>query len=100
MISSRTITPKLTIYVCRENACVYNAIYLTSHTTTELYQKISTLVGVSLSQVRDIYMEGPQAIHVQLNNDVIRHIKNETMFSLEIIQDNGSFVFVLKNACK
>lgn len=66
----------------------------------ELLEKLSDLMGVSQDQVRDIYMEGPHSIHVQLNNDVIRHIKEETMFSVEILQENGNFVFLLKRTMK
>lgn len=94
------IIPKLTIYICRENECIYNAIYLSSHSSVDLLQKLSSLTGVPSSQVRDIYLEGPHSIHIQLSNDVIKHIKDETTFSVEIVQDNGSYIFVLKQMCK
>lgn len=95
-LHSKAITPKLTIYIGRENTPVFNAIFLSSYNSIELIQKLAALTGVSRDKVRDIYMNGPQSIHVQLSNDVIRHIKEETMFSLEILQDNGSYIFVLK----
>jgi transcription factor CP2-like protein len=66
----------------------------------ELLQKLSALMGISQDQVHDIYMEGPHSIHVQLNNDLIRHIKEETMFSVEVLQENGSYIFLLKRTVK
>lgn len=57
-------------------------------------------MGVPQDQVHDIYIEGPHSIHVQLNNDVISHIKEETMFSVEILQENGSLIFLLKRTMK
>ncbi|XP_015837103.1 transcription factor CP2-like protein 1 isoform X2 [Tribolium castaneum] len=99
-IHLKTIAPKLKIYVCRQNTSIFNAVFLSSHSNVELLEKLSELMGVSQDQVRDIYMEGPHSIHVQLNNDVIRHIKEETMFSVEILQENGNFVFLLKRTVK
>ncbi|KAJ8968553.1 hypothetical protein NQ317_001751 [Molorchus minor] len=96
----KTIAPKLKIYVCRENSTVFNAIFLSAHSNIELLQKLSLMIGVSESQVRDIYMEGPHSIHVQLSNDLLQHIKEETMFSLEVMQDNNSYIFLLKRAVK
>ncbi|KAF5297556.1 hypothetical protein FQR65_LT09987 [Abscondita terminalis] len=99
-LHSKAITPKLTIYVGRENTSVFNAVFLSSYNSLELIQKLSVLTGVPQEKVRDVYMNGPQSIHVQLSNDVIKHIKEETMFSLEIMQDSGSYIFVLKPIVK
>ncbi|KAJ8932112.1 hypothetical protein NQ314_014893 [Rhamnusium bicolor] len=99
-IHLKTIAPKLKIYVCRENSSVYNAIFLSAHSNVELLQKLSSMMGVSKDQVRDIYMEGPHSIHVQLNNDLLQHIKEETMFSLEVMQENNNYIFLLKRAVK
>lgn len=44
-------------------------------------------------------MEGPQSIHVHLNNDLLKHIKEDTMFMVEIIQDSDEYyVLLLKRA--
>lgn len=92
----RCIIPKLTIYVCQEKSKIYTALYLSSFNGVELIQKLSALISVPLNQIRDVYMEGPNGIHLQLTNDLIRHIKEETMFSIEVAQDGNSFVLVLK----
>lgn len=92
--------PKLKIYVCRENSSVYNAIFLTSYRNTELLQKLCSLVGISQDQVRDVYIEGPHSIHVQLSDDVLKHINQETMFSLEVMKDNNNYIVLLKRTVK
>lgn len=92
--------PKLKIYVCRENSSVYNAIFLTSHRNSELLQKLCSLVGITENQVIDVYIEGPHAIHVQLSDDVLKHINQETMFGLEVLQENNNFILLLKRAVK
>lgn len=92
----RMITPKLTLYVCRENSTVFNAIFLSAFNCVELLQKLASLHSVPQDQVRDIYMQGPQSIHIQMNNDVLRHLKEESMFTFEIVQENGGYIFVLK----
>lgn len=57
------------------------------------------MVGISENRVRDIYIEGPQSIHVHLNNDLLKHIKEDTMFMVEIIQDSDEYyVLLLKRA--
>lgn len=96
----RAIAPKLTLYICRENTSVFNAIFLSSYKNIELIQKLASITGVAQAEVRDVYMQGPQSIHIQLNNDVIKYIKEESMFSLEIMQDGGHYLFVLKPITK
>lgn len=94
----KAIAPKLKIYVRRENSSVFHAIFLSSHSNIELLKKLCSVTGVSQDRVRDIYMEGPQSIHVQLSNDVLQHIKEETMFSLQLMQEQNGYVLLLKHA--
>ncbi|CAH1113968.1 unnamed protein product [Psylliodes chrysocephalus] len=97
----KTIAPKLKMYVCQENTSVFNAVFLSSYNNKELLQKLSTLVGISQNQVRDIYLEGPHSIHIQLNNDLLKHFKEETMFTLQIIsEENNSCILLLKRTVK
>lgn len=77
---------------------MFNAIFLSSYSNEELIKKLSTLLGISEQRVRDIYMEGPQSIHVHLNNDLLKHIKEDTMFMLEIMQESDEYVLLLKRA--
>ncbi|XP_074037338.1 transcription factor CP2 like gemini isoform X1 [Leptinotarsa decemlineata] len=100
-IHLKSIAPKLKIYVCRDNSSLYNAIFLSAHSKTELAQKLSAMLGLPRDQIRDVYVEGPHSIHVQLNDDVLKHIKEETMFALEVMQqDNNGYVLLLKRSGK
>ncbi|KAJ8924154.1 hypothetical protein NQ315_006938 [Exocentrus adspersus] len=92
----KAIVPKVKIYVCRENSSVFHAIFLSSHDTYELLSKLCPVVGISQEQVHDIYMEGPQGIHIKMSVSVLQHIKEETMFSLHLVPDQNGFVFLLK----
>lgn len=97
---SRAIIPKLTIYVSR-NSEAYHAMYLITLTNCEIIQKLSSIYRIPVDQIKDVFIEGPQSIHVHLTNDVIRHLKSDTLFTLNISQeDNGSYTFLLKNTKK
>lgn len=96
----RSIAPKLTMYVCRENSSVYHALYLNAHSSAELCLKLCGIIGVPNDQVRSVYLQGPHGIHVHLNDDVIRHVKEESMFSVDVAADNSAYVVVLKPIVK
>ncbi|XP_065167063.1 transcription factor CP2-like protein 1 isoform X3 [Atheta coriaria] len=97
-LHSKTVAPKLTLYMCKENSTVFNAIFLQRLSNHELIQKLSALLNVQADNVKDIYVHGPQMIHVQLNSEMMQHLKDETMFNVEIINSNsdGKFVILLK----
>ena len=96
----RSIVPKLKIYVRRDNKPVFNAILLSNLNTIELVQKLSTVVGIPTDQVRDTYMIGPQGIHILLNNDLLKCLKDESMFQVEVLPENGVYFFLLKPVVK
>lgn len=79
----------------------YHAIYLLSLTNYEILQKLSVLFNIPSEQIKEIFIEGPQSIRVHLTNDVIRHMKQDTLFKLDIIQENnGNYQFLLRNTMK
>lgn len=82
------------------NSEAFHAIFLESLTNSELIQKLSALFGVPLEQVNDIFVEGPQFVNVHLSNEVIRHLKSDGLFTLDILQENGKYVFLLKATTK
>jgi transcription factor CP2-like protein len=59
--------------------------------------KLAQLMGVTADQIHDIYMQGPGGIHVLITDDVVRNIKDEAMFTIEILQGEriSSFVSIL-----
>lgn len=66
----------------------------------ELVQKLSSLFGISKDHLRQIFYQGPQGIHVLINDDVIKHFKEETMFSIELINENNNYAIILKPIMK
>lgn len=84
----------------RENTSVFHAVYLMSHSCLELVHKLSALIGLPRDQLRQMYYQGPHGIHVLMNDDVIRNFKEESMFSVEMINDNNSYAVILKPIIK
>lgn len=96
----KPIAPKLKLYVCRENALIFNAVFLQSHSHTELVQQLCSMVALNPDQVKAVYMEGPQSIHIQISDEVLRHVEEDSMFSLSVLQENGSHIFLLRKKAK
>jgi transcription factor CP2-like protein len=82
----RAIAPRLTLYLCVEQSSVYHALYLDSLSCAEMASKLAQLMGISAEQIHDIYVQGPGGIHVLIADDVVRNIKDEAMFTIEILQ--------------
>jgi len=82
----RAIAPRLTLYLCVEQSSVYHALYLDSLSCAEMASKLAQLMGITADQIHDIYVQGPGGIHVLITDDVVRNIKDETMFTIEILQ--------------
>jgi transcription factor CP2-like protein len=51
--------------------------------------KLAQLMGIIADQIHDIYVQGPGGIHVLITDDVVRNIKDEAMFTIEILQGEG-----------
>lgn len=65
---------------------MYHALYLDSLSCAEMATKLAQLMGITADQIHDIYMQGPGGIHVLITDDVVRNIKDEAMFTIEILQ--------------
>jgi transcription factor CP2-like protein len=51
-------------------------------------------MGITADQIHDIYVQGPGGIHVLITDDVVRNIKDEAMFTIEILQGERIPLFV------
>ncbi|ESO86835.1 hypothetical protein LOTGIDRAFT_128306 [Lottia gigantea] len=94
-LQSRSVRPRLTIYVCQESESsksfqfflsitlnvqgsfhflqfisVYHAVYLEQMTVSELASKLAALFGIQLHHIGDIYTQGPSGIHILVTNEV------------------------------
>ncbi|PSN36616.1 hypothetical protein C0J52_10445, partial [Blattella germanica] len=88
-LHSKAIAPRLTLYLCVEQNAVYHALYLDNLSCGEMASKLAQLMGISPDQIHDIYIQGPGGIHVLITDDVVRNIKDEAMFAIEILQDHS-----------
>ncbi|KAF4519081.1 hypothetical protein B566_EDAN001673 [Ephemera danica] len=86
-LHSKAIAPRLTLYLCLEGRPVFHALYLTSLQCSEMINQLAHLVGVAPHAVADVYLQGPAGIHVLLTDQVVCNLKDESMFSVEILQD-------------
>lgn len=78
-----------TVYLCVQTSpVVYHAVYLASLSSQEMKSKLASLVGVSVTQIHDIYMQGPGGIHVIISDELVRNIKDEAIFTVEVLQDH------------
>jgi hypothetical protein len=78
---------------------VYHPIFLYRLTSLEMYTKLMRVLGINQAQPSDFYIQGPNNIHVVVTDELVNHIKDESMFSVDIVQDmNGSehYKLVLK----
>ncbi|XP_046985368.1 transcription factor CP2 isoform X1 [Schistocerca americana] len=90
-LHSKSIAPCLTVYLCVGQNTVYHALYLDNFSCGEMAQKLATMLGVSGDQIHDLYMQGPNGIHIQVTDEVIRNLKDEALFNIEILHDqNGA----------
>jgi transcription factor CP2-like protein len=91
----RAIAPRLTLYLCVEQSSVYHALYLDNLSCAEMASKLAQLMGITADQIHDIYVQGPGGIHVLITDDVVRNIKDEAMFTIEILQGERVICLVL-----
>lgn len=62
-----------------------------------MVSRLAQLVGVAPHAVADVYLQGPAGIHVLLTDQVVCNLKDEAMFSVEILQ--GKYPNILRNLC-
>ncbi|KAF6205870.1 hypothetical protein GE061_020044 [Apolygus lucorum] len=82
------IVPKLTLYICvdpRER--VYQAVYLTCLTSSELVSKVCAVLGLHSSQVASMFVEGPNGIKLVLNDLLVSHLNDHSTYSISTVHD-------------
>ncbi|XP_015212371.1 upstream-binding protein 1 isoform X2 [Lepisosteus oculatus] len=119
-LKSRSIRPRLTVYVCQEtpqtkrpsllDSChetengehsnsaiyVYHALYLEEMTARELTRKIASVFNISPSQINHVYRQGPTGIHILLSDQMVYNIPDESCFSVSTLKaENGEGYHVI-----
>uniref|UniRef100_A0A4W5M790 Upstream binding protein 1 n=1 Tax=Hucho hucho TaxID=62062 RepID=A0A4W5M790_9TELE len=106
-LRSRSVRPRLTIYVCQEcdvespllerrcdsengehsdspNLYVYHALYLEELTAAELIRKMACVCSVPLGQINQVYRQGPTGIHILLSDQVHTHTHTHTLLRKQV----------------
>uniref|UniRef100_A0A8P4GAF1 Transcription factor CP2-like 1 n=1 Tax=Dicentrarchus labrax TaxID=13489 RepID=A0A8P4GAF1_DICLA len=98
-MKGRSIQPRLTIYVCQQQARhqppikpgggeIYHALYLEELTLLDLSEKIALLYNISPQQITHIYRQKPNGIHVIVSDEMVQNFREETSFILSTTRGN------------
>lgn len=74
------------MYFCTPGSGVFHAVYLDQIGRNEVSRKLAALLGVHQNQIHDIYLQGPNNIRVLITDEVVNNIKDESMFSIEVLK--------------
>ncbi|KAG7167947.1 Alpha-globin transcription factor CP2-like [Homarus americanus] len=86
---------KLTVYVCLEHEQLYHAVYLENLTCVDFTGKLSTLMQITPERIHDVYLQGPSGIHILVTDEVVQNMTEESMLSIEVLQDTAGERFRL-----
>nr|CAG4641912.1 EOG090X0AJ3 [Eurycercus lamellatus] len=69
---------------------VFHAVFLENLSCIEIANKLAALVQLSSQHILDVYIEGPCGIHVLVTDDVVQNMKDESMYTVELLPDQTS----------
>uniref|UniRef100_A0A8C7XZ57 Upstream-binding protein 1 n=1 Tax=Oryzias sinensis TaxID=183150 RepID=A0A8C7XZ57_9TELE len=115
-LKSRSVRPRLTVYVCRESPqqspllerhCssengddgvsprlhVYHALYLEELTAAELIRKMACVCSIPLGKINQVYRQGPTGIHILLSDQCLGILLQQSK-SCFFLKQNPVFVFL------
>ncbi|XP_064411065.1 upstream-binding protein 1 isoform X2 [Latimeria chalumnae] len=118
-LKSRSVRPRLTIYVCQEQArnshlerqhdtengensnsaiFVYHAIYLEEMTASEVTRKIASVFNIPRHQINQMFRQGPTGIHILVSDQMVQNFQDESCFLITTVKaENGDgFHVILK----
>ncbi|KAK9876144.1 hypothetical protein WA026_011261 [Henosepilachna vigintioctopunctata] len=96
ILHDKAITPRSKIYICKTNSKIFHAVFLSSICKDDLKQELCNIVGLRPTQVEEMYLEGPNNIHIVICNSLIYHIKEESAFAIDILKEDNNYSFLLK----
>ncbi|KAM9823740.1 upstream-binding protein 1 [Neosynchiropus ocellatus] len=109
-LKSRSVRPRLTVYVCQESARdspllerhgssengdhsvssslnVYHALYLDELTAAELIRKMACVCRLPLGKINQVYRQGPTGIHILLSDQMVYNLTDESCFLISTVED-------------
>ncbi|XP_042223597.1 transcription factor CP2-like protein 1 [Homarus americanus] len=94
-LHAKNVVPRLTVYVCLEHEQLYHAVYLENLTCVDFTGKLSTLMQITPERIHDVYLQGPSGIHILVTDEVVQNMTEESMLSIEVLQDTAGERFRL-----
>uniref|UniRef100_A0A8C8WSK2 Upstream-binding protein 1 n=1 Tax=Panthera leo TaxID=9689 RepID=A0A8C8WSK2_PANLE len=101
-LKSRSVRPRLTIYVCQEQPSgsplqgqqlaggggegsggtpyVYHAIYLEEMVASEVARKLALVFNIPFHQINQVYRQGPTGIHILVSDQMVQNFQDESCF--------------------
>ncbi|KAM9601242.1 upstream-binding protein 1 isoform 1-T1 [Trichechus inunguis] len=120
-LKSRSVRPRLTIYVCQEQLgstpllgqqqaagsggengsgtpYVYHAIYLEEMLASEVARKLALVFNIPLQQINHVYRQGPTGIHILVSDQMVQNFQDEScfLFSTVKVENGGGIHIILK----
>nr|CAG4651198.1 EOG090X0AJ3 [Simocephalus serrulatus]SVE94402.1 EOG090X0AJ3 [Simocephalus serrulatus] len=89
-LHAKALAPRLTLYLTQDQSQVFHAIFLENLSCVEIANKLAALVQLSSQHVLDVYIEGPCGIHVLVTDEVVQNMKDESMYTVELLPDQSS----------
>ncbi|XP_018553054.1 upstream-binding protein 1 isoform X5 [Lates calcarifer] len=109
-LKSRSVCPRLTVYVCQESPRespllerhstsengehsissslrVYHALYLEELTAAELIRKMACVCSLPLGKINQVYRQGPTGIHILLSDQMVYNLPDESCFLISTVKD-------------
>uniref|UniRef100_A0AAX7T4Q5 Upstream-binding protein 1 n=1 Tax=Astatotilapia calliptera TaxID=8154 RepID=A0AAX7T4Q5_ASTCA len=111
-LKSRSVRPRLTIYVCKESLqesplldrhstnengehwtkCLYHALYLEELTAAELIRKMACVCSIPLGTINQVYRQGPTGIHILLSDQMVYNFPDESCFLISTVKGQQSLL--------
>lgn len=89
-LHAKALAPRLTLYLTQDPSQVFHAVFLENLSCVEIANKLANLVQLSSQHILDVYTEGPCGIHVLVTDDVVQNMKDESMYTVELLPDQNS----------
>ncbi|KAG5201109.1 hypothetical protein JEQ12_005643 [Ovis aries] len=114
-LKSRSVRPRLTLYVCREQPApqgqqpaagggdsssdapfVYHAIYLEEMVASEVARKLALVFNIPFHQTNQVYRQGPTGIHILVSDQMDQNFQDESCFLFSTVKaENGGGVHII-----
>ncbi|XP_007447754.1 PREDICTED: upstream-binding protein 1 isoform X2 [Lipotes vexillifer] len=117
-LKSRSVRPRLTLYVCREQPApqgqqqaaggggdgsaatpyVYHAIYLEEMVASEVARKLALVFNIPFHQINQVYRQGPTGIHILVSDQMVQNFQDESCFLFSTVkaENSGGVHIILK----